>query len=447
MSELDYQDHDHSEPRGTSFAFRGYLFKVLNWWKFVLVCIGLALIVAYLINVRKQNIYKLSSLISVESDQNPFFTANTSISFNWGGVSGKVGKVLTTVKTRTHNELVVDSLQYYMEYLREGKYRMEDIYTNAPFVITLDKTKGQILGKPIGIRFINDDQFELTATFEGESFRVQRYADKETYDVRATLGSFAKTFSFGQTISLPFFNGTITKRDESGPATNTQFFLRFLNYDSVVNQYQRGVDIAPFSGSSSSVLELSLAGANKAKIVDYLNATAAILSKTELERKNLYATNTIKFIDSSLAAVNANLKDVTDEMDCFRKDNKLFDVTAQMEMMSEKLRTFDLSREEEQSKLNYLNSLETYLRTKTDYTKIAAPTSVGISEGNILTSVAKITALAIERQSLEYSVKEGNLLFKDIDRQIDAEKNVLLETISTTKRTISSNLNIINGNI
>src|SRR5690606_25537938 len=73
--------------------------------------------------------------------------------------------------------------------------------------------------------------------------------------------------------------------------------------------------------------------------------------------------------------------------------------------------------------------------------------SVGISEGNILTSVAKITALAIERQSLEYSVKEGNLLFKDIDRQIDAEKNVLLETISTTKRTISSNLNIINGNI
>src|SRR5690606_22400264 len=115
--------------------------------------------------------------------------------------------------------------------------------------------------------------------------------------------------------------------------------------------------------------------------------------------------------------------------------------------VSEKLRTFDLSREEEQSKLNYLNSLETYLRTKTDYTKIAAPTSVGISESNILSSVAKITALAIERQSLEYTVKEGNLLFKDIDRQIDAEKNVLLETINTTKRTISSNLNIINGHI
>ena len=35
----------------------------------------------------------------------------------------------------------------------------------------------------------------------------------------------------------------------------------------------------------------------------------------------------------------------------------------------------------EESKLDYLNNLEIYLNTKTDYTKIAAPTSVGIEEG------------------------------------------------------------------
>ena len=67
----------------------------------------------------------LDSLISIENEQNPFFTANTSISFNWGGVSGKVGKVLTTIKTRSHNELVVDSLQFYMQYLKEGKYHYD----------------------------------------------------------------------------------------------------------------------------------------------------------------------------------------------------------------------------------------------------------------------------------------------------------------------------------
>ena len=46
MSELEYKDNDHSEPRGSTFDFKGYLFKVLNWWKFVLICIGIALVIA-----------------------------------------------------------------------------------------------------------------------------------------------------------------------------------------------------------------------------------------------------------------------------------------------------------------------------------------------------------------------------------------------------------------
>src|SRR5690606_31301571 len=259
---MEDQDLDYSEPRGTYFDFRGYLFKVLNLWKFVLLSIAFALVVAYLINVRKQNVYKLDSLISVESDQNPFFTANTSISFNWGGVSGKVGKVMTTVKTRTHNELVIDSLQYYMEYLQEGKYRMEDIYKNAPFVVKLDKSKGQILGNIVGIQFINDTQFELTANFEKSGFTAQRYSDKTKYNDNFKIGPFSQTFSFGEAINLPFFNGTITKRNDSNIVHGSKYYLRFLNFDSVVNQYKNSVMIAPFSGSSSSVLTLSLAGSN-----------------------------------------------------------------------------------------------------------------------------------------------------------------------------------------
>ncbi len=109
-----------------------------------------------------------------------------------------------------------------------------------------------------------------------------------------------------------------------------------------------------------------------------LNATSAILSKTELERKNLYATNTIKFIDSSLAAVNTNLEGFTDEMNQFRKTNKVFDVSTEISQISDELRQFELEKQDEESKLDYLNNLEVYLNTKTDYTKIAAPTSVGI---------------------------------------------------------------------
>ena len=129
MAYNDIEDLEKDESSALAFDFKGFLFKVVNLWKLVLLSIGIALCVAYFVNIRKQNIYRLTSLISVESAQNPFFTANTSISFNWGGVSGKVGNVMTALKTRTHNEKVVDCLQFYIQYLTEGKYNKIDVYT------------------------------------------------------------------------------------------------------------------------------------------------------------------------------------------------------------------------------------------------------------------------------------------------------------------------------
>ncbi|MDP5082613.1 MAG: polysaccharide biosynthesis tyrosine autokinase, partial [Winogradskyella sp.] len=225
--------------------------------------------------------------------------------------------------------------------------------------------------------------------------------------------------------------------------TSQVYFLQFLDFDRVVDEYKRKVVISTFSKQSSSVLKLSMDGYNKAKIVDYLNTTVAILSRTELAQKNLYATNTIKFIDSSLRAVNNDLKGVVDEMNSFRRANKVFDVTEEISQVTARLKDLDFEKEQGKIKLDYLKSLETYINTKDDYTNIAAPSSVGIEEPNIQSSVAKITGLAVERQNLEYTTKEGNILFKDIDRQITSEKNVLLETIKSTRATISIQLNAI----
>src|SRR5690606_38903018 len=105
----------------------------------------------------------------------------------------------------------------------------------------------------IGIHFISDTQFEIVTDFATSTRQVQRYADKAKYNVKVSQGAFRQTFSLGQTIDLPFFNATITQRPGKLIPVNTKFFVQFLNFDSVVYQYQSGVKIAPFSGSSSSV--------------------------------------------------------------------------------------------------------------------------------------------------------------------------------------------------
>ena len=81
MGSTDYDEIEQIESGNIAFDFRGYLFKVLNLWKFVLISIGVALVIAYFINVRKQSVYKLESLISVENDQNPSHSVSTKNGF------------------------------------------------------------------------------------------------------------------------------------------------------------------------------------------------------------------------------------------------------------------------------------------------------------------------------------------------------------------------------
>ena len=168
--------------------FKDLFFKIIGFWKvyllFLLVCLG----VAYSINLRKKSIFRLGNQIVISNDQNPFFTANTSLTFNWGGVSDKVQTVITLLQSRSHNEKVVEYLQFYVDYEREGKYWKYDAYKTVPFLVTVDTTQTQLLNVPIEVKPISDEEFELSYELRNEEVLVQNYATKKIRRVKVKPG-------------------------------------------------------------------------------------------------------------------------------------------------------------------------------------------------------------------------------------------------------------------
>ena len=126
----DDEEFDISDLSST-FDFKGFLFKVLSYWKLFLISIAIGLGIAYYINVRKLDVYSSSNLVSIKDNQNPFFTSNTSLTFNWGGTTDKVNTVLIALRTRKHNTEVVEKLQYYINYEKDGEYQSEIVPSSA----------------------------------------------------------------------------------------------------------------------------------------------------------------------------------------------------------------------------------------------------------------------------------------------------------------------------
>jgi len=440
---LDIKDFSIFENH-SNFDFKGFLLKIASYWKWFLASLIVAFTIAYQVNIRKEKIYAMQTLISIKEESNPFFTSNTSLVFNWGGISDQVNGIKTILQSRSHNELVVNKMQFYIDYLQQGKYNLTDAYGAVPFYINIDKAKGQVVNTLIGIKFLSESEYEIRIPFENTSVSVIDY-NKNTYsNTNVQPVEFVKRYKVGEQVSLPFLNWKLQINDNPGFYKGNEYFIKFNDFNGTVSKY-RGINIDS-DDKGGSILTLSMQGTNKARMVEYLNATVRMLIKIQLDGKNQFANNTIRFIDSTLVAMESQLKETGNELKTFRKGKNVYDIEGGGAKFSDKITDLDLEKDQIARKIAYYNSLKTYLNNSVDYSRLPAPSVAGIEDPNVVVNVSKIIALSTQRSEMSYAVKSDKI-FKDFDNQMRAVKDVLLENIATAKSSLLYDLSMINAKI
>jgi capsular exopolysaccharide synthesis family protein len=441
---LDIKDFSVFENQ-PGFDFKGFLLKILSYWKWFLASVIISLFIAYQVNIRKQKIYGIETLISIKEETNPLFTSNTSLVFNWGGTSDQIQTISTTLQSRSHNELVVSKLQFYIDYLVQGKYILEDAYGAVPFYLDIDKKQGQVTGKAIGIKFLSENEYQIRVPFEGTMASLIHYSDNSYSNTAVAEGEFVKKYKVGEKVILPFLNWKLQIKDNPGFYKGNEYFVQFNDFDGTVSNY-RNINVKS-DDKGSSIITLGMQGTNKARMVEYLNATVNMLIKRQLDGKNQFANNTIHFIDSTLVAMESNLKETGNELKTFRKDKNIYDIEeGGGAKFSERIVDFDLEKDAVNRKLTYYNSLKAYLKNSVDYSKLPAPSVAGIEDPNIVVNVSKLIALSTQRSEMAYAVKSEKI-FRDFDNQMESIKNVLLENIITAKASLQYDLAMVESKI
>ncbi|WP_027136920.1 exopolysaccharide transport family protein [Gaetbulibacter saemankumensis] len=438
---------DYTSPQYTlNFDFKAFLFRALSYWKWFLLALIIGVYVVYQQNIRKEFPYTLDASISVQNDRNPLFTPNTSLIFNYGGVSGKVQDVLLNLKSRKHHEKVVDSLELYFSYLQQGRFHKKDIYKAVPFAFESNPEAFQVTGYPIKITFIDDEQFELSYDFgDTGAVSVQNFESKEIKTLLITRPQLKQTYHFDDYIDLDVLKGRIVRNDKSFNLSGKSFYIEYTNYNVTVTQFVKRFSVVNEGGSP--LLTLRLTYRNKAKIVDYLNASIAILDRDLLQRKNQYAINTIDFIDKQLSRVKAELGEKADSLNRFKQQNKILDLGSESHVLVNRITQYEEEKLVLEESLFYYDLLKNYLETSKDFTNFPAPAVQGISDSNITGAISQIIALSGEKSKLEYSVRKDAAVFDDLDRQIEGLKQVIYESVSSNKANIKFQIQALKNNI
>jgi capsular exopolysaccharide synthesis family protein len=424
--------------------FKELFFKILSKWYWYVISLAICYGIAHSVNVRKKSIYRFGTQVVVSKAQNPFFSSNTSLTFNWGGVSDKVQTTMTLLKSRSHNEKVVDYLQFYVDYEKQAKYWSYDAYKKVPYTVKVDTSRAQLYGKDIVIKPISETEFELSIDLNTPNLKLFDYNKKKQSVVSVKQGVFKKKYKVNEKIELPYLSITLVPYLEV-PFYAQKFTIKFSNFNSKVATYKRvsiDNDIA-----SPAILNLVKLGPNKDRSIDYLNASVKVLSIDQLRRKNQFATNTIKFVDSMLISLKVQVGNDEDELNNFREKTNSLDLEADAAKLSAELTAVDFDKEIINKKLDYISELEKYLRLSKDFTKLPAPSIAGLEEGNIVSNTGKIVSLSVERSKYEYTLKEGAPRFAELDRDINSLKVILFENIKAYRSALDIELKSINRRV
>ncbi|MGL2966894.1 polysaccharide biosynthesis tyrosine autokinase [Flavobacterium sp. XGLA_31] len=440
---LDIKDFTFFDDKN-SFDFKGFLIKTTSYWKWFVIGLIIAFSIAHQVNVRKQKIYGIETTIAVKEENNPFFTANTSLVFNWGGTSDKVQMISTTLKSRSHNEQVVDQLQFYIDYLKQTKYFLQDVYGQVPFKIVLDKGQNQLFMQLITVKMISKDTYEIRIPFQNTTQNVINYNNNLITPLTVENKEVVKRYRIGQDVNLPYLHWRLEYANMSMLHPGEEILVRFNSFDDTVGRCQ-GIKVS-IDEKAGSILKLGMEGTNKNRMVDYLNATVDCLIKKQLDNKNKFADNTINFIDKTLIEMEGQLKNSGDDLKDFSKNNSILDLEDKGASFKQQLLDFDARKDEVERKIEYLNTLKNYLKNSVDFSKLPAPTVAGIEEPNIISNVSKLIALSIERSELLYSAK-GPVFYERVDNEIASVKRVLLENAGALRGVLQFDLNNVNARL
>ncbi|MFN3908248.1 MAG: polysaccharide biosynthesis tyrosine autokinase [Flavobacterium sp.] len=428
------------------FDFKGLINRIIGYWYWFVLCWVVAFTIAYQVNVRKQKIYALDTTIAVKEENNPFFTSNTSLVFNWGGTSDQVQNIMTTIRSRTHNEMVVERLEFYVDYLQKGKYHLEDAYGSVPFYFQIDKNKGQLAGKLIEVKILPNNLLEVSVDLSNQNqIQVHQYENHTSDNIAITPKKYTYKISTGSKLQSPFLNGAFWMFPDRNLAIGKTYFIQFNSLDGTVAKYRKIK--AETDVKAGSIIRISLDGNNKKRIVDYLNTTVRVLMKRQLDRKNQFANNTINFIDSTLTAIDSTLKDNQQEIKDFTRNKNILEIENGGSQISNKLLKYETEKEFANRKLAYYNNLKNYLNSRTtDFSKLPIPAVAGIDDPNIVTNVSKLISLSNDKTEMAYT-RKNKLLFEGIDNEIESLKKTILENIHSAKASINYDLNLAQSNI
>ena len=441
----DNNPQDFQQEQQQSVDYKVLLFKFYRYWYFFAITVFIALIIAFIFNKYTSPVYEVKTSILIKDKSENKLSAQSIMGL--GGLNNmqNLQNEIGVLSSYTLTYRTIAKIGFEISYFSEENFISKEIYKDSPFTVEIDTVYPQPVNMRFNISIASKDKYRLEA--KEEDIKFYNFSKKDKVPGRKERVAVDETFEFGKWVQgnnfrfrlllTPMFN-------QEKDLTRT-FFFQINDYESLVTQY-KGFSIEPIN-KEASIVEIKLKGGNVNKLADFLDALGREYLTKDLERKNLVAGRTIKFIDNELQGISDTLHSTEKALEVFRTNKEIMNLDDVSKQVFEKMMELQDEKAVLLVQSKYLSNLAQYLERNQKLDELVVPASMGVENPMLNDLTMKLTDLYTKRTEISQYSKGKNPTLLSIDQQISTIKNALVENIKSAINTNNIALKEINDRV
>ncbi len=407
---------------------------VVHWrWFLVSVLIGLVLAFLYLRYTRPTYEATTSILVKDEKKGGMLSELSAFADLGMGGaLKSNVDNEIEILKSRTLVESAIKELDLNFGLYVKGNVIDRDIYEDCPIKLSF-LSKNKLFYKAnfvLNCELLNATSFRLEEEVEGDT--------KSSF-----ILSSKREFVYGEKIATKIGILVLTKTSFYSKNHTDRFaFIRIVGteLDKVTEQFRKGLKVEPVS-KTSSVVNISIANPVAKKAEDFLNTMIEIYNENAAEDKNYISENTSKFIASRLSLIAQELDGVEQNVESFKKTNKLTDIESEAKLFIEGSSEYDKKSVETEIQMSVVSSMLDFMKKSTNSDLL--PSNLITDNADASRLISAYNQLVLDRNRILKSATLENPSVVKLDQQIGSLK----ANVAASLKRIQANLQIQNRDI
>jgi len=394
--------------------------KYFRHWKFIVICMAIALIIGFLYLQSRTPIYESSATVIVSDEKSGNLSDELSVFSDLGIITqkGNLYNEIEIFKSRKLISQVVQELQLNIMIEKEGNFITPNkyYYNDSPISIKLSTPIENIVHHTtLGLTILDNDNFKIS----------EYYTNTNGKDISENKGKHKFGDSINTSIGFITINKTNYLQDNN---KGDDIIINISTLESAVNNYKANLTIQTVNRDASAI-EIKINGPNKALNNDFLNTLISQHQAQAINDKNIIALNTSKFIDERMKVIEKELSDIENLLQAFMTQEKYVDLNISVQNILEKESAVEKDLINAYIQLKLAEQIKDYLQKHKDLSSLL-PANLGVESEAINKMTNDYNQLVLQRNNLLLNSSAENPLITKIDNQLLALRASLNESLN-----------------